>query len=83
MVKKSISISIKEHVLIPKHKKLSEASKKKILEKFNITVAQLPKIRGDDPAIIALDVRPGDVIEVTRSSLTAGETIYYRGVSDE
>lgn len=80
---KKKAISIKKHILVPKHKKLSEANKKKVLEQYNISVSQLPKIKAADPAIIALEAKPGDVIEIQRTSLTAGNTVYYRGVSDE
>jgi DNA-directed RNA polymerase subunit H len=34
----------------------------------------------NDPAIIGLGVKPGDMIKITRKSATAGESIYYRYV---
>ena len=33
-----------------------------------------------DPAILGLGVKPGDMIKITRSSPTAGESLYYRYV---
>lgn len=71
---------IGKHVLVPKHAKLSEKDKQALLERYGITVKGLPRIRSDDPAIAALDVKTGDVIKIVRKSPTAGEAIFYRGV---
>ena len=69
-----------KHILIPKHELLSDADKKKVLEKYNVTINDLPKILITDAAIKHLSVKSGDIIQVTRVSLTAGHSIYYRGV---
>ncbi|MFH1682844.1 MAG: DNA-directed RNA polymerase subunit H [Candidatus Woesearchaeota archaeon] len=71
---------IKFHVLVPKHTKLSDAEAKKVLETYNISVKDLPKIVLEDSAIAALNVKVGDVIKISRKSKTAGESVYYRGV---
>lgn len=71
---------IKKHALVPKHAKTSEKEKKELLEKYNISVYDLPLIKKNDPAIKDLDVKAGDVIKITRASATAGETIFYRCV---
>ncbi|MBI4150245.1 DNA-directed RNA polymerase subunit H [Candidatus Woesearchaeota archaeon] len=71
-----------KHVLIPKHAKLGEKEKKDLLEKYNISVKELPKIMKDDPAIAHLDAKPGDVIKIIRDSPTAGKSIFYRGVTN-
>jgi len=73
-------IIIKEHNLIPKHKKLTEKEKKELFEKYRITLNELPKIFLKDPAISQLNVKEGDVIRIIRKSQTAGESIFYRGV---
>ena len=81
MVKKPTKeIDVAPHYLVPKHTKISESETKKLLEKFNVTVKELPKIIITDPAISNLGVKPGDIIKIHRKSATAGETIYYRGV---
>ena len=69
------------HKLIPEHTIVS--NKDEILKKFRVTVQGLPKISMKDPAIQHLDAKPGDVIEIKRSSKTAGDTIFYRGVVNE
>ncbi|MBW2972698.1 DNA-directed RNA polymerase subunit H [Candidatus Woesearchaeota archaeon] len=72
-----------QHVLIPKHKKLSDKEKKDVLEIYKITVNELPSIHKDDPALAGIDVQQGDVIKIERDSPTAGKTVFYRGVLDE
>ena len=73
---------VDNHILIPKHSKLSEIQKEKLLEKYNISIKELPRILKNDPAIISLDAKPGDVIKITRKSQTASEAIFYRVVVD-
>jgi len=67
-------------VLIPKHTKLNDKEKKELLERYGISLKNLPKIKKNDPAILSLDAKPGDVIKIERKSLTAGKAIYYRSV---
>lgn len=71
------------HVLVPKHEKISEEQKQALLERYNITIKELPKIDINDPGIRHLDAQPGDIIKITRSSPTAGTTTFYRGVMNE
>ncbi len=44
---------------------------------------ELPKISKDDPALVSLNVKEGDVIKIIRQSPTAGEVAFYRGVISE
>lgn len=71
------------HSLIPKHTKLSDKEKDALFEKYGISVQDLPKISITDPAIEHMLLKPGDVIKIDRTSSTAGETVYYRGVISE
>ena len=71
---------VENHSLVPKHSKLGEKEKKEILEKYNITLKQLPKILKKDPAIKILNPKAGDVIKIIRKRDTAGEAIFYRCV---
>lgn len=72
-----------EHILVPKHEKLNKTDKDKLLEKYNVSIAQLPKISKKDPAISHLQVTANDVVKITRKSPTAGESVFYRVVVDE
>ena len=71
---------IDKHYLIPKHQKISDKEKQKLLELYNISLKELPKIPKNDAAISSLDAKPGDVIKITRKSPTANESIFYRAV---
>jgi DNA-directed RNA polymerase subunit H (RpoH/RPB5) len=68
------------HMLIPEHSKLSEKDKKELFDCYKITFHHLPKIFKSDPAISHLEVKPGDVVKIKRASMTAKETLFYRGV---
>ena len=71
-----------KHFLTPKHTKLSEKEKQQLLQKYNVTIKELPRILKTDAAISNLSVENGEVIKVIRKSHTAGESAYYRVVSD-
>lgn len=75
--------TITNHILVPKHEKLTAKEKEELLKKYGITQRELPKIHQTDTAIAHLDVEIGDVIKITRQSPTAGITFFYRGVSNE
>ena len=66
------------HVLNPKHIKLKEKEVQDILEKFNISKAQLPRILSDDPALPE-ECNIGDVIKIERKEEDK-TYIYYRVV---
>ncbi len=74
------TIDITKHEFVPKHTKLSEEETEEFLKKFNISRKQLPRILKEDPALMKLDVKKGDVIKIMRKSPTTGEAEFYRGV---
>ncbi|MEM1634487.1 MAG: DNA-directed RNA polymerase subunit H [Nanopusillaceae archaeon] len=76
-------IDITQHELVPKHEILSEEEKKQLLERYKVKLEDLPKIRINDPAIIKLKPKPGDIVKIIRKDPIAGETIYYRVVVEE
>ncbi len=82
MAKKELKLKfdIRKHILVPKHTKLSDKDKKKLLEKFNITHNELPRISPKDPAIIEMKLKTGDVIRIERDSRTTSKSIFYRAV---
>lgn len=67
------------HILQPKHIKLKPDEVKKLLDKYNISVGQLPKIKVSDPAVPE-GVAKGDVLKMERKE---GDKIieYYRAVA--
>jgi len=71
-----------KHFLIPKHSKLSDSQKEKVLEQYHISLKELPRILKTDSAVEPLKAKPGDVIKITRESQTAAEAIFYRVVVD-
>ncbi len=72
-----------KHVLVPKHTKLSEKEKEELFKKYNITIRELPKILISDPAIRHLNPKENDVIKIERNSITAGKSVFYRGVIND
>jgi DNA-directed RNA polymerase subunit H len=67
------------HILQPKHTKLKEKEIEELLEKFNISKAQLPKILSDDPAI-SEGCEVGDIIKIERKDSEGKVTEYFRVV---
>ncbi|MBN2457844.1 DNA-directed RNA polymerase subunit H [Candidatus Woesearchaeota archaeon] len=78
--KKQRKYDVSAHQLVPKHSKLNQKDTKALFERYNITLKDLPKILANDPALIGLDVKEGDVIAIGRDSPTGGKITYYRGV---
>jgi DNA-directed RNA polymerase subunit H len=78
--KKAPPIKITNHIYQPKHEIIPKSEAEEIMRKYNAKPSQLPYIMSSDKAIEDLDVRPGDVIKITRKSPTAGESVYYRYV---
>lgn len=73
-------VEIQDHKLIPKHAKLSDDEVQKLLEQFNISLRQLPKIMKSDPALKTIETKPGDIIKIERVSPTVGKVNFYRVV---
>ncbi len=73
-------ILVPDHVYVPKHEIMIKKEAEEVLKKFNCVPTELPLIFVNDPAILGLGVKPGDMIRIARKSPTAGESIYYRYV---
>ena len=67
------------HSLQPKQTKLKAEEVKELLGSYNISVAQLPKIKLDEPAIGEGFVK-GDVLKIERKE-KGGTFFYYRVVA--
>jgi len=70
-----------QHILIPQHRKLDEQETEEILKKYNVSRKQLPRIKINDSAILEMDPKKGDIIEIIRDSPTAGKSFFYRVVA--
>lgn len=71
-------IEIFDNYLVPKQEIATEEEKQQLLNKFNISLKQLPRIKHTDPVAKKLGAKEGDIIKVTRDSPTAGNYIHYR-----
>jgi len=76
----NMKFDITNHSLVPKHSILSEKEKADLLEKYQISMNELPKILKTDPAIRHLPVKEGNIIKIVRESPTAGKVVFFRGV---
>jgi len=75
------SFNIFKHKLVPKHEILSPEKAKELLEKYRAKPYQLPHIKPSDVAAIAIGAKTGDILKITRKSLTAGKYVAYRYVT--
>ncbi len=76
-------LSITNHTLVPRHAKVSDKEKQELFKTYNISPEKLPRILKDDPALLNVGVKEGDVVKISRQSATAGTAIYYRVVVDD
>jgi DNA-directed RNA polymerase subunit H len=71
---------IRKHIFVPEHIKLTEEEEKAVLEEFNVSKDEIPKILASDPAIQHLEIEYGNIIKIIRKSETNTETEFYRVV---
>jgi len=71
-------VRLQDHILVPKHEILKEEEVEELLKLLGVKKEQLPKIKASDPIVKEIGAKPGDVIKITRKSLTAGVSIFYR-----
>ena len=82
--------NILKHSLVPKHRGLAMISRPKdkfdtktntqeIMDKYKLkSLSQLPEISRFDPIALLIMLRPGQVCEIERKSVTSVSTLYYR-----
>lgn len=73
-------VDLTRHELVPLHEILSEQESEELLKKYNITKSQLPQILESDPIAKKIKAKQGDVLRITRTSKTAGKSVFYRVV---
>lgn len=68
-----------KHALVPKHERVPSEEEQPLLKENYAKKSQLPLIRyHEDPIARMLGLMPGDIVKITRPSLTAGECVGYR-----
>ena len=80
--KKQIDVLL--HDLVPQHILLTKKETQDLMDKYQITVIDLPQIFEKDPIAIAIGAKEGDIIKIIRESKTTVKSIdYYRYVKKE
>lgn len=67
------------HTLQPSHRKLNKEEVAKLLEEYNISAVQLPKMHKNDPGVPESS-EFGDILEIERKT-ELGIEKYYRVIS--
>ena len=69
-------------MLVPTHEIMTEEEIADEFSDVEYDFKNLPKIRFEDPAVKAIEAKPGDILRITRESQTAGVFVTYRIVED-
>lgn len=76
---KRLQFNMLEHELVPNAQVMAKEEVDTLKAKYHLdTVQKLPEISRFDPQALALCLRPGEVIQIDRSSNTALHYLYYR-----
>lgn len=76
---KNLMFNPMNHVLVPKHRKLTPEEVSQMMEKYNIKgKIQLPYILRNDVIAKWLGLKQGDVVEIERYNENSGLAYYYR-----
>ena len=80
--KKKIDVLL--HELVPHHVLLTKRETRELLDKYQITIIDLPQMFEKDPVAIAIGAKEGDVVKIVRDSTTTVKSVdYYRYVKKE
>jgi len=76
---KRLQFNILNHALVPKVEILDESETNEMMKKYNLKdKSQIPEISRFDPQALAICLRPGQICEFNRESVTALDYKYYR-----
>ena len=71
-------VDVSQHDLVPDHELLDDPSAvEEVLEEYNVSRTDLPKIKRTDPALPD-GAEPGDVVRIERDSRTTDRAVVYR-----
>ena len=79
-IQKYMIFNITKHILVPKHTILSKEEEDQLLENYNTTKGQLPKLLRTDPIARYYNMQLGQICKIMRKSPSTGDTAYYRVV---
>jgi DNA-directed RNA polymerase I, II, and III subunit RPABC1 len=77
---KELCFNVTKHILVPKHELLSREEKIDVLNLYNTKAKHFPNILCTDPVSKYYGFVPGDLIKISRNSLTVGVYVSYRFV---
>jgi len=72
--------NIFDHEVVPHHNKLTSKEIRSFLLDYQISKHQIPKILESDPAVKAIQAKPGDVLRIVRNPMLGEQGAYYRVV---
>ena len=79
----NLLFDVSKHYTVPKHEIIYENEIKKIKEQYNIdNIDNLPTIRREDPQAKYIGCKPGNIIKITRPSVTNINSTTYRHCFD-
>jgi DNA-directed RNA polymerase subunit H len=64
--------------LVPKHEILPKEAASELLKQYGLNSEKLPQVQSEDPVVLEIGAKRGDVLKITRKSHTAGECVYFR-----
>lgn len=77
---KRLLFNIHDHKMVPKHRILSPDEQNNLFSKYSVTnpKTELPTISRFDPVALSIFIKPGQVCEITRSTINGIDGFYYR-----
>ena len=70
-------VDVSQHELVPEHTLLDAEAVEEVLQEYNVSKTNLPKIKRSDPALPD-GAEPGDVVRIERDSRTTDRAVVYR-----